>query len=409
MQDSACRLRQYLLLYYRKKEKLTMASGKKKNVVNAYLNRVNIKKMNNLKQLLTDTYGPDGARNLFGAFDAIEIKKDVDNAKTERYDFIHSDFDFSMLMTSFQDGDIIRNTCAWLNSIRDKFGKTVLDIGCGNGIITCFLASILPESTFLAIDRSANAISIAKEIRTKLGLENIVFMQGDYASLDGKQFDTVLALRILDENCKLENCRFQSFSEQLETRKSQYQANADLLARLTAANGNLIIMDMDKEDVSSLALLDLLRKSGMTLTGFQMLSCREGDMKEDDLYTALVVEKATAPISYSRLFSQWSSMYFPGVGNEGYRDSEADFMLELCEAGGRKGYASYHPVTKRQTGLFFTCGYKDRDDFFILYQKNLSFSRLGIYPIAQLAEAEALLAEDRQKDDAAKFVTVPIR
>lgn len=386
-----------------------MASGKKKNVVNAYLNKVNIKKLNNLKQLLTDTYGTDGARNLFGAFDAIEMKKDVDKTHTERYDFIHSDFDFSMLMTSFQDGDILRNTCAWLNSIRGQFGKTVLDLGCGNGIITCFLASILPECTFLAVDRSANAIAIAKQIRTNLGLENIVFMEGDYASLSGKQFDTVLALRILDENCNLENCRFQSFSEQLNTRKDQYRTQAGLLCSFVAPSGNLIVMDMDKEDVSSLALLDLLRESGMELTKFQLLSCREGDMKEDDLYTALVVAKTPNPVTYSRLFSQWSSMYFPGAGNEGYRDSEADFMLELCEAGTRKGYTSYHPVTKKQTGLFFTCGYKDRDDFFILYQKNLAFSRLGIYPIAQLAEAETLLAEDRQKDDAAKFVTVPLR
>ncbi len=381
-----------------------MASGKKKNVVNSYLNRVKIKKQNNLRQLLTDTYGADGARNLAGAFEAIRIKKETDKVD-ERYDFIHSDFDFSMLMTCFQDADIIKHTCAWLNSIRDQFGRTVLDIGCGNGIITCFLASILPDSTFLAIDRSANAIAIAKQIRADLGLENIVFMEGDYASLDGKQFDTVLALRILDENCTLDSCRFQSFSEQVETRRKQYSDQADLLARLTAPDGSLIILDMDKEDVSSLALLDDLRKSGLALTGFQLLSCREGDMKEDDLYTAIVTRKTRVPVTWARLFSQWSSMYFPGAGNEGYRDSEADYMLELCEAGNRTGYVSYHPVTKVQTGQFFICDYKDRDDFFMLYQKNLSFSRLGIFPIAQKQEAEALLAEDRQKDEAAKFIT----
>ncbi len=256
-----------------------MASGKKKNVVNAYLNKVNIKKQYNLKQLLTDTYGAEGARNLLGVFDAIQIKMDVDHVKSERYNFIHTDFDFSMLMTCFQDADIIRTTLAWLNSIRGQFGKTVLDIGCGNGIITCFLASILPESTFLAVDLSANAIAIAKQIRAKLGLSNIVFMEGDYTKLEGKQFDTVLALRILDENVEPESCRFQSFSEQLEIRKSQYSKQAEILASLVAPAGNLIITDMDKEDVSSLALLDLLRRSSMELKGFQFLSCREGDMK----------------------------------------------------------------------------------------------------------------------------------
>lgn len=385
-----------------------MASGKKKNVVTSYLNKVNIRKTSNLKQILTDTYGADGARNLFGVFDAIEMKKDIDKVN-DRYDFIHTDFDFSMLMTCFQDADIIKHTCAWLNSIRGQFGKTVLDIGCGNGIITCFLATILPDSTFLAIDRSSNAIAIAKQIRTKLELNNIVFMEGDYTSLQGKQFDTVLALRVLDENTEAEECRFQGFSEQLETRKKQYAGAADLLSDLVAPAGNLIVMDMDKEDVSTLAMLDLLRRQSMELKSFQFLSCREGDMKYDDLYTAFVTEKTPNPVTYARLFSQWSSVYFAGVGNEGYRDAEADFMLELCEAGNRQGYVTYHPATKKQTGLFFTCDYKDRDDFFMLYQKNLSFSRLGIYPIAQKAEAEKLLAEDREKDMAAKFVTWDIK
>ncbi len=384
-----------------------MASGKKKNAVTAYLNKVNIKKQDNLKQILTNTYGTEGAKNLARAFEAIRIKKETDDVD-ERYDFIHSDYDFSMLMTSFQDGDILKQTLNWLNSIRGSIGKTVLDIGCENGITTCFLASILPESTFLGIDRSANGIAIAKTIREKLGLENIVFMEGDYTTLDSKNFDTVLALRILDENIKEEDCRFASFSEQLKAKKSQYETQADQLARLVAPEGNLVIMDMDKEDVSSLALLDLLRQSGMALTDFRLLSAREGDMKEDDQYTAVIVQKTLTPVTWSRLFSQWSSLYFAGNGNEGYRDAEADYMLELCQAGERKGYVSYHPVTKQQTGLFFICDYKDRDDYFLLYQKNLSFSRLGIFPVSQKEAAEALLKEDRQSDEAAKFVTMDL-
>ncbi|MDO4489479.1 MAG: methyltransferase domain-containing protein [Lachnospiraceae bacterium] len=385
-----------------------MASGKKKNVVTAYLNKVNIKKKDNLKQLLTEMYGAEGARNIRGAFDTIQMKNGNNCINTERNDFIHSDYDFSMLMSCFQDGEIIRTTCAWLNSIRRHIGKTVLDIGCGNGIITCFLASILPESTFLAVDLSANGIAVAKQLRTKLNLDNVVFMEGNYSSLKDKQFDTVLALRILDENCSPVNCRFQAFSQQLETKKTQYREQMELLASLTAPSGNLIVMDMDKEDVSSLAMLDLLRLSGMELTDFQFLSCREGDMKLDDLYTAFVTRKTPTPVSYSRLFSQWSSMYFAGSGNEGYKNAEADFMLELCEAGNRKGYVTSHPVTKDQTGQFFICDYKDREDFFILYQKNLSFSRMGIYPISQKPEAETLLKEDRERDAAAGFITLEL-
>ncbi|MDO4616449.1 MAG: methyltransferase domain-containing protein [Lachnospiraceae bacterium] len=385
-----------------------MASGKKKNVVTAYLNKVKIKKQDNLQQLLTKTYGAEGAKNLARAFEAIRIKKETDGVD-ERYDFIHSDFDFSMLMTAFQDGDIIKNTLNWLNSIRGNIGKTVLDAGCGSGIITCFLASILPESTFLAVDRSANAIAIAKQIRLNLGLENIVFMEGDAASLADKQFDTVLALRILDETTTAEDCRFQSFTQQLESRTRQYRTQAELLGKLTAPDGHLIILDMDKEDVSSLALLDLLRDSGLTMTDFRMLSAREGDMKEEDLYTAITLQKTKTPEARTDLLARWSSLYFHGIGNDGYRDAEADYMLELCASGARTGYVSHHPATNAKTGEFFICGYKGREDLFLLYQKNLSFCRLGVFPIAQKAEAEALLAADRQRDEEARFVTLDLK
>lgn len=383
---------------------MRMASGKKKNPVNAYLNKVNIKKQDNLKNLLTDIYGEDGARNLRGAFETIRMKIGKDNNRTELYDFINSDYDFSMLMSSFQDGDIIRNTCAWLNSIRGEFGPTVLDVGCGNGIITCFLATILPNSTFLAVDRSANAIAVAKQLRTSLNLQNIMFMNCDYKKLEGKKFDTVLASRIMDENCIKEECRFLPFSRQVETLKNQYLTAATALSTLVDDGGNLICIERDRNDVSTLALLDLFRRDNLALSKFQLFTCREGDLKDLDTYTAYMTSKSPAPISYSRLFSQWSSMYFPGMGNDGYMDAEADYMLELCETGSRQGYTTSHPISREQTGMFFLCDYKGRDDFFMLYQKNEAHSRLGIFPMAQKTQAVALLKEDMQNDSQGGYV-----
>lgn len=51
----------------------------------------------------------------------------------------------------------------------------VLDLGCGPGEVTCELARRAPESQFVGVDHSAEALARAAELATGLGLTNIRF------------------------------------------------------------------------------------------------------------------------------------------------------------------------------------------------------------------------------------------
>jgi hypothetical protein len=53
--------------------------------------------------------------------------------------------------------------------------KTVLDFGCGVGILTSFYARLFPETNFVGVDRSSASIAIAQEKADKLGLHNLRF------------------------------------------------------------------------------------------------------------------------------------------------------------------------------------------------------------------------------------------
>lgn len=72
--------------------------------------------------------------------------------------------------------------------------KSVLDIGCGPGIVPMLLAKKLPEARIIGLDSSKYMVSYAKQKKRKEGLGLVDFEQGDGQALRFKDdsFDLVL-------------------------------------------------------------------------------------------------------------------------------------------------------------------------------------------------------------------------
>jgi SAM-dependent methyltransferase len=74
--------------------------------------------------------------------------------------------------------DLEVNLKSWLNDS----GK-VIDIGCGAGAVTTYLATRFPDVNFLGIDKESLLIKIAREKSAKLGLKNVSFDSGNIYKL----------------------------------------------------------------------------------------------------------------------------------------------------------------------------------------------------------------------------------
>lgn len=86
------------------------------------------------------------------------------------------------------------HTWRWLNSLSGVSDlDAVLDLGCGGGVVACFLAERHPESRVVGVDASAVAISVARRLARELGLSNVEFVVADVADL---QLDSVFDLVI---------------------------------------------------------------------------------------------------------------------------------------------------------------------------------------------------------------------
>lgn len=68
------------------------------------------------------------------------------------------------------------------------------DLGTGSGAAGLALASELQMATVIALDRSLSALAVARANRARCGLDNVVFLQGDWLSaVTDEAFDVIVA------------------------------------------------------------------------------------------------------------------------------------------------------------------------------------------------------------------------
>ncbi|RXJ04599.1 class I SAM-dependent methyltransferase [Anaerobacillus alkaliphilus] len=98
--------------------------------------------------------------------------------------------------------DFYLHYCTWVSEA-SYHPKRILDIGCDNGILTCFYAFLYPEAEVVGIDKTKDGIRIASELATRLGLTNITFQQMDYRNIrrlyPSDSFDMITSVRVFHE------------------------------------------------------------------------------------------------------------------------------------------------------------------------------------------------------------------
>ena len=145
-----------------------MGSGTKSNMISEYLSGLGIVKIPDMEKALEERFGKEKADEIASVWNRLSDEADhSDNPgkQDELYDYLNSGYELSMLVSCYTDADIIKEFGRWIEENRELFGERILDIGCGTGILSCFIAKLLPDSRIISIDRSQNCINIANKIK----------------------------------------------------------------------------------------------------------------------------------------------------------------------------------------------------------------------------------------------------
>lgn len=270
--------------------------------IKEYLSQIGIRKISELDTALLETYGEiEGRRHiekLTELFDQSEGRLVYGSGDTlylhrqdELVDYWNQSLPLSILAASFYDRVFFRRVMAYLVQYDTFLGGDILDMGCGNGILTCFLALLHPDTSVTGLDLSQNAVSTATELSKTLHLNNIQLIRPS-GHLQ-KKYDTLFSCRTVHENiawkplCEEPKAAILSI-EELTRRHKKYAAE---LSAMIKSHGYLISVERYDDDNTYAGLVNAFNRSGLCpirSTHIQF-SCKNGDGTAT--FQAMVFEK----------------------------------------------------------------------------------------------------------------------
>ena len=237
---------------------------------------------------LDELFGHSEERLVYGTGDTIYLRR-----QEELVAYLNQSLQMSLLAASFYDRVFFMRAAEYLVEYASFFAGNVFDIGCGNGILTCFLASRHPDLAVTGLDLSREAVCVAERLAEELGLRNVRFMRTDENRCrmegitngrfcnGGGTCGTLFSCRTAHENvawrplCE-ENAAAALTAEEQEQRHRQY---AGTLSALLKPQGYLVSVERYEDDSAYAGLIRALERQGLwrvkgTHTQF---SCKCGD------------------------------------------------------------------------------------------------------------------------------------
>ena len=273
-----------------------------KTEINEYLSRIGIRKITGLDTALIESYGMDeGRRHIERLTELFELseKRLLYGTKDTAYlhrqeklvDYLNQSLQMSLLAASFYDRVFFRRAMEYLLCYDSFWQGDIFDIGCGNGILTCFLALQHPDSFVTGLDLSQNAVSVAEEFAGKLQIDNVHFVCPRI--LPHRECDTLFSCRTVHENVawRALSEEYKKAALTVEEQEKQHRMYAQELSALVKPGGYLVSVERYDDNAAYAGLIRAMQRLGfLQVKGTHMqFSCKNGD--ETATFQAIIFQK----------------------------------------------------------------------------------------------------------------------
>lgn len=308
----------------------------KKDIGKDYLDRIGMNPPDKSKVLYYQfemKFGETLGRSMLSdLYRKIRENESNENYLREFYEMKNDDLDKALIFNGGYQGDGYRQICNWIMDNHDALGHEILDAGCECGIMTCFLATACPDAQITAVDRSVNALNAAKQLAERLEIKNITFINADITELPGKKFDTVVAMRLLQENCEIDKVmeQYQLLKKEAQNFADNIDPFARALCDLVKDNGFLISVERTDVDPVFLGWLQKVNECGFTLMpgSYREIECQE--MENKGRLQAFIMQKSGAddPVEVYRFWCACQVVHTELAKDDVFNGWYADMELQ---------------------------------------------------------------------------------
>lgn len=206
------------------------------------------------------------------AIEILERWKDIDKVAgigeedfIDEMEYLNMTYERSIGVALTLDYDLYRAEFDICEKAKELFGRNILEYGCRNGIQSCFLGRLLPDSKILSIDDCELGLKHAERFRDGLGITNVEFRKESLATIpkDAK-YDTVVMTQTLQRNNIAPGLpsAYLTLTEEAELIREQLADYVDRAIEHVADGGHLVFMDYAHFGAELLSLVVELASRG---------------------------------------------------------------------------------------------------------------------------------------------------
>jgi predicted RNA methylase len=173
----------------------------KSQLLTWYFDNLHLQPSQDPEEFLVDLeqkYGNRLVNQLVSILDARDNDEDDENL----YSFKNHTLSFSLDFAKYS-ADLYGTFLKWFISREFSPPARLLDLGCDNGIITCFYGLLFPNTEIIGVDICENAIRAATELALHFHLQNVKYITADMTDLSQfptqGTFDIIVSLRSIQE------------------------------------------------------------------------------------------------------------------------------------------------------------------------------------------------------------------
>ncbi len=133
------------------------------------------------------------------------LEQRASGVEIDPYEVKNSSLDLSLHVGEYASSNMWSEFATWLVRRNLPNPREVLDLGCENGVLTCFYTTLWPNATIVGVERSQAAVLAARELGKRLGLGNVSFEQADarhFVDAKPDRFQIILATHVMHELLK---------------------------------------------------------------------------------------------------------------------------------------------------------------------------------------------------------------